>query len=328
MIIDMKKVIRITESDITRIVKRVLNENVIDYPFPNRKTISIINNEGKNVDVDCELAQTPEEKKQGLLYRDGIEDNCGVLFDSDRNSAYHMVDMAFPIEMIFINGGQIVEIIKAQPGQKNIVPEDSFAMNLEVKDGFCKQNNISVGNNVLLGDVINESVDKRKEKFLKTMIALADMGETSKTLGLSEKEMSMLTPYVIEAIKKFIKSKEVFNTDDYPEVSTGTYEDVKFTLKYNGIDTYKSHNYEGFDIYIDFNVLGGVVVLPIVDELGIELIEQHNVVDILNGSLDFEYDTDMSYEVGYEIREIIYNIIETNIPLKRMVNVDLVLEKI
>jgi hypothetical protein len=62
----MNKVIRITESDLTRIVKRVLNENVIDYPFPNRKTISIINNEGKNVDVDCELAQTPEEKKQGL----------------------------------------------------------------------------------------------------------------------------------------------------------------------------------------------------------------------------------------------------------------------
>ena len=72
-ITDMNKVIRITESDLTRIVKRVLNENVIDYPFPNRKTISIINNEGKNVDVDCELAQTPEEKKQGLLYRDGID---------------------------------------------------------------------------------------------------------------------------------------------------------------------------------------------------------------------------------------------------------------
>jgi hypothetical protein len=166
----MKKVIRITESDLTRIVKRVLNENAIDYPFPNRKTISIINNEGKNVDVDCELAQTPEEKKQGLLYRDGIEDNCGVLFNSDKDSAYHMVDMDFPIEMIFINGGQIVEIVKAQPGQKNIVPANSFAMNLEVKDGYCDENNISVGNNVLLlGDVIKEDEDRvktKKEKYI------------------------------------------------------------------------------------------------------------------------------------------------------------------
>ena len=69
------------------------------------------------------------------------------------------------------------------------------------------------------------------------------------------------------------------------------------------------NNYEGFDIYIDFKVLDGVVDLPIVDELGIEVIEQHNVVDVINGSLDFEYDTEMSYEVGYEVREIIYNII-------------------
>ncbi len=324
----MKKVIRITESDITRIVKRVLNENVIDYPFPNRKTISIINNEGKNVDVDCELAQTPEEKKQGLLYRDGIEDNCGVLFDSDRNSAYHMIDMGFPIEMIFINGGQIVEIIKAQPGQKNIVPEDSFAMNLEVKDGFCKQNNISVGNNVLLGDVINESVDKRKEKYLKTMIALADMGESKKSLGLNKKDIDILTPYVFEGIKKFIKSKEVFNTDDYPEVSTGTYEGVKFTLEFDTIDDYHSSDYEGFDFYIDFKVLDGVVDLPIVDELGIEVIEHHNVVGVLNGSLDFEYDSVMSYEVAYEVKDIIIDIIHSNVPLIYMVNVDLILERL
>ena len=324
----MKKVIRITENDLTRIVKRVLNENVIDYPFPNKKTISIINNEGKNVDVDCELAQTPEEKKQGLLYRDGVEDNCGVLFDSDRNSAYHMVDMGFPIEMIFINGGQIVEIIKAQPDQKNIVPEDSFAMNLEVKDGFCKQNNISVGNNVLLGDVINESVDKRKEKYIKTMNTLADMGETKRSLGLSEKEMDLLTPYVIDGVKNFIKSKEVFNSDDYPEVSTGTYEDVKFTLEFDIIDDYHSGDYEGFDVYIIFKVLDGVVDLPIVDELGVEVIEQHNVADVLNGSLDFEYDSEMSYEVGYEVKNIIIDIIHSKVPLIHMVNVDLVLERL
>ena len=324
----MKKVIRITENDLTRIVKRVLNENVIDYPFPNRKTISIINNEGKNVDVDCELAQTPEEKKQGLLYRDGVEDNCGVLFDSDRNSAYHMVDMGFPIEMIFINGGQIVEIIKAQPDQKNIVPEDSFAMNLEVKDGFCKQNNISVGNNVLLGDVINESVDKRKEKYFKTMNTLADMGETKRSLGLNEKDVEILTPYVFEGIEKLIKSKEIFNADDYTKVSTGTYEGLKFTLEFDIIDDYYSGDYEGFDVYINFKVLDGVVDLPIVDELGVEVIEQHNVADVLNGSLDFEYDSEMSYEVGYEVKNIIIDIIHSKVPLIHMVNVDLVLERL
>lgn len=321
----MKKVIRITENDLTRIVKRVLNENVIEYPFPNRKTISIINNEGKNVDVDCELAQTPEEKKQGLLYRDGIDENCGVLFDSDRNSAYHMVDMAFPIEMIFINGGQIVEIIKAQPGQKNIVPEDSFAMNLEVKDGFCGKNNISVGNNVLLGDLINENVDNRKEKFLKTMFALAKMGETNKSLGLSEKEMDLLTPYVIDGVKNFIKSKEIFNSDDYPEISTGTYENISFSLNFDSVvkDTYRSSNHPGVDILVDIEVLDGSVDLEIVDELGIVTLDTYDVVDVMKGSLDYDYEDGIGIEVQYEVKDIIINIIESNVPLIKLTNVDI-----
>ena len=159
------------------------------------------------------------------------------------------------------------------------------------------------------------------------MNALADMGETKRSLGLNKKDVEILTPYVFEGIEKFIKSKEVFNTDDYPEVSTGTYEGVKFTLEFDIIDDYHSGDYEGFDVYIDFNVLDGVVDLPIVDELGVEVIEQHNVVDVLNGSLDFEYDTDMSYEVGYEVRDIIINIIHSKVPLIHMVNVDLILEK-
>ena len=44
--------------------------------------------------------------------------------------------------------------------------------------------------------------------------------------------------------------------------------------------------------------------------------------------LDFEYDSDMSYEVGYEVRDIIIDIIHSKVPLIHMVNVDLVLEKL
>tara|TARA_B110000211_G_scaffold234185_1_gene302771 strand:- start:413 stop:820 length:408 start_codon:yes stop_codon:yes gene_type:complete len=127
----------------------ILKEGVIDYPFKNTRKLTIINDEGKKVDVQCELAQKPEEKQQGLLHRYSLCDNCGVLFDSDRNSGYHMVDMKFPIEMIFINGGQVVEIISAGIDEENISPTDSFSMNLEVNDGFSKKNNISVGNNII-----------------------------------------------------------------------------------------------------------------------------------------------------------------------------------
>ena len=348
----MNKVIRITESDLTRIVKRVLNENVIDYPFPNRKTISIINNEGKNIDVDCELAQTPEEKKQGLLYRDGIEDNCGVLFNSDKDSAYHMVDMDFPIEMLFINGGQIVEIVKAQPGQKNIVPANSFAMNLEVKDGYCDKNNISVGNNVLLlgvgssdidadeipdgiddeisvdrsdmrqrvqseiNTMINEdSVKTKKEKYIEVMTELAKSGQTWKTLGLTDEQIRFFNNEVLKQVIDFMKSKQRFNSNDYLDVSTGSYENVIFD--FDNIDVEKDNgNY--ITLNVDVEVYDGNVDLLTADELGLETFDTYDVVDVLSGSLDDMGQSDTSWEVGYEIKEIIEDIILHDIPLIKL----------
>jgi uncharacterized membrane protein (UPF0127 family) len=321
----MKKVIRITESDLTRIVKRVLNENAIDYPFPNRKTISIINNEGKNVDVDCELAQTPEEKKQGLLYRDGIEDNCGVLFNSDKDSAYHMVDMDFPIEMLFINGGQIVEIVKAQPGQKNIVPANSFAMNLEVKDGYCDENNISVGNNVLLlGDVIKEDEDRvktKKEKYIEFMSELAKSGQTWKTLGLTDEQIRFFNNVVLKQVIDFMKSKQRFNSNDYLDVSTGSYENVIFDFDYRGKDVDEAGFYIAKNIitlHVDVEVYDGNVDLLTADELGIETFDTYDVVEVLNGSLDDMGQSDTSWEVGYEIKEFIEDIILHDIPLIKL----------
>ena len=61
----------------------IIKEGVIDYPFKNTKKLTIINDEGKKVDIQCELAQTPEEKQQGLLHRDGLCDNCGCAIDLD-----------------------------------------------------------------------------------------------------------------------------------------------------------------------------------------------------------------------------------------------------
>jgi uncharacterized membrane protein (UPF0127 family) len=317
----MNKVIRITESDLTRIVKRVLNENVIDYPFPNRKTISIINNEGKNVDVDCELAQTPEEKKQGLLYRDGIEDNCGVLFNSDKDSAYHMVDMDFPIEMIFINGGQIVEIIKAQPGQKNIVPANSFAMNLEVKDGYCDKNNISVGNNVLLlGDVIKEDEDRvnaRKERYINGMAELAKDGQTWRSLGLSDEQIQFFNKVALKQITDFMKSKKRFNSNDYLGVSTGTYENLIFDFDNVNVERDEGNTYKNnaVEIYVEVEIYGGTVDLLTADELGLETFDTYDVIEVLNGSLDDMGQSDASWEVGYEVKDIIQDIILFHAPL-------------
>jgi uncharacterized membrane protein (UPF0127 family) len=119
-------------------------EGYINYPFKNTKTISITNENGEEVNINCELALSPEEKAQGLLHRKDLCENCGVLFDGGGD--YHMIGMEFPIEMIFIDGNEIVDIVKANPGDQQISPNSTYTKNLEVNDGFTKKNNISIGN--------------------------------------------------------------------------------------------------------------------------------------------------------------------------------------
>ena len=130
--------------------KDILKESRVGIPFKNTKDIFITNDDGKKITIHCELAQTPEEKSQGLLYRDSLCDGCGVLFDSDDNGSYHMEGMKFPIEMIFIKDGKVVDIIKAIPGEENITTTKGYTNNLEVNLGFTDKNNIKVGNKITI----------------------------------------------------------------------------------------------------------------------------------------------------------------------------------
>ena len=67
--------------------KDIIKEGITEYPFKSNKDISITNDDGKKIIIKCELAQTPEEKSQGLLYRDSLCDNCGVLFNNGINES-------------------------------------------------------------------------------------------------------------------------------------------------------------------------------------------------------------------------------------------------
>ena len=262
----------------------------------------------------------------------------------------------FPIEMLFINGGQIVEIIKAQPGQKNIVPANSFAMNLEVKDGYCDENNISVGNNVLLlgvsssdidadeipdviddelsvgisdikqrvqseiNTMINEDEDRvnaRKERYIKGMAELAKDGQTWRSLGLSDEQIQFFNKVALKQITDFMKSKKRFNSNDYLGVSTGTYENLIFDFDNVNVERDEGNTYKknAVEIYVEVEIYGGTVDLYTEDELGVESVDTYDVIDVLNGSLDDMGLSDVVWEVGYEVKDIIQDIILFHAPL-------------
>ena len=120
----------------------------LGIPFPTQCRVQIINQNGDEINVDCEIPTTPEEQTQGLMYRESLGDNNGMFYDYVDNG-FWMKDVKIPLEMIFIDGDEISEIVPARPyDQTNISPNLPADSNLEVNQGFCEKNGIGVGDKI------------------------------------------------------------------------------------------------------------------------------------------------------------------------------------
>lgn len=105
--------------------------------------------------IEVEIADTPDERYQGLSGRESLCDNCGMLFVySDKEARnYVMREMNFPLDIVFLNGDKIVKIDRdLEPeGEKpkniysSLVPVNYV---LEVNGGVAGKNNWQVGDNI------------------------------------------------------------------------------------------------------------------------------------------------------------------------------------
>ena len=114
-----------------------------------------------NVNIKAEVSDTEVLRARGLGGRDQIATDSGMLlvFPQSQKYQFWMKGMKFPIDMIFIDQGKVVDILKnlSAPAQsqkdndlpiyKSVVPMD---MVLEVNAGFADANDIKVGDSVFL----------------------------------------------------------------------------------------------------------------------------------------------------------------------------------
>jgi len=125
----------------------IITEDV-KIPFSDTTTLIIINDLGNEIKVNCEIPKTEEEKATGLMYRKSLCKDCGLYYDYV-DSGFWMKNVSFPIEMIFIKDGTIMEIVEANANDENIItPSFESDANLEVNLGFCSSNNVNVGNKI------------------------------------------------------------------------------------------------------------------------------------------------------------------------------------
>lgn len=105
--------------------------------------------------LDVYLARTEQEKEIGLSAFNGIKSNQGMLFiyDLPQKPAFWMNGMKFPIDIIWINNNQVVDISKNLPVQydSNLTryyPNVEVDRVLEVNAGWCEKNNITIGDKI------------------------------------------------------------------------------------------------------------------------------------------------------------------------------------
>ncbi len=102
-----------------------------------------------------ELAISPEEKQKGLGERQGIAAQQGMLFvyDHPEQYAFWMKGMQFPLDIIWINGTEIVDIAQNVPvatggALPTYAPQKPADKVLEVNAGTTQRLGVHVGDSI------------------------------------------------------------------------------------------------------------------------------------------------------------------------------------
>jgi uncharacterized protein len=115
--------------------------------------LSIYNGELKRASYQVEIARNNSSRRQGLMFREALPLNQGMLFDYKPSAkmAIWMKNTYIPLDIIFVDDeGMIVKIHEgAEPlSTKQIFSERKVRAVLEINAGQVKSRDISVGDKV------------------------------------------------------------------------------------------------------------------------------------------------------------------------------------
>jgi len=105
------------------------------------------------VRISVEVANNPEERTTGLMYRSGLEPDQGMLFVFDEAGIYpfYMKNTKIPLSIAFIDkDGIIIDIQQMTPLDEQTLhfPAKPFLFSLEVNQGWFLQKGIKEGDTV------------------------------------------------------------------------------------------------------------------------------------------------------------------------------------
>jgi uncharacterized membrane protein (UPF0127 family) len=112
-----------------------------------------ITSHGKKHPFTVEVARTPEEQAQGLMYRNALDPDRGMIFPMEppRQASFWMKNTLIPLDMIFIRADGTIANIAANTVPLSLQPvysDGEIAAVLEIAGGRSAEVGIAAGDKV------------------------------------------------------------------------------------------------------------------------------------------------------------------------------------
>jgi len=119
-----------------------------------------------NSPLSVELAVTPEERARGLMYRESLADDRGMLFVFEYSGrwGFWMKNTLIPLSIAFLDrDGTVINIENMQPHDTTVtLPQGEILYALEVNLGWYARHGVRAGSRIELpGQVIKIVGDRR-----------------------------------------------------------------------------------------------------------------------------------------------------------------------
>ncbi len=137
--------------------KKVIKQTEITFTKEGELTIFKASDSTK-VALNIEISDTDFDIQTGLMYRNSMENNQGMLFvfDNETERFFYMKNTKIPLDLIYINTNRnIVSFQKhAKPFDESSLPSNAPAQYvLEVNSGLVDTWNLSVGDSITFSNL-------------------------------------------------------------------------------------------------------------------------------------------------------------------------------
>jgi len=109
-----------------------------------------------------EIAKSPIQKAKGLMFRDKLEENQGMLFvfEAEKKHSFWMKNVLFPLDIIWLDANKKVVFISYnnQPCSNSrcvsIKPDQNAKYVLEINGGLTKEIGLKIGDQLTLNQIL------------------------------------------------------------------------------------------------------------------------------------------------------------------------------